>query len=99
MRNLRRRPVIRLGVRLAVSGGRESVVRLVLTALGVAIGTTLLLLSAAADPAIRAHQRGEAWQHTGRDRSEREGPGDPLLWRLQTDVVDGTEIAVLRVAA
>ncbi len=91
--------MIRLGARLAVSGGRESVVRLVLTALGVAIGTTLLLLCAAADPAIRAHQRGEAWQHTGREQSELEGSGAPLLWRLQTDVVDRREIAVLRVAA
>jgi hypothetical protein len=58
------RGVIRLASRLAVSGGRESVVRLVLTAIGVAIGTTLLLFAAAADPAIRAQQRHQAWQYT-----------------------------------
>jgi MFS family permease len=91
--------VIRLAARLAVSGGRESVVRLVLTAVGVALGTTLLLLLVAADPAIRAHQRAEAWQHTGRDASEQEGAGDPLLWSLTTDSVDGREMVVLLVAA
>ena len=53
--------MIRLGSRLAMSGGRESIVRLALTAIGVALGTTLLLLAAAADPAIRAQQRHEAW--------------------------------------
>ena len=84
--------------RLAVSGGRESLVRLVLTAIGVAIGTTLLLLAAAADPAIRAHQRHQAWQFTGQDGRDLEGAGDPLLWRLQHDVVDGRELTVLRVA-
>ena len=57
--------MIRLAARLAVSGGRESVVRLVLTAVGVALGTTLLLVAAAADPAIRAQQRHTAWQYTG----------------------------------
>jgi hypothetical protein len=91
--------VIGLGARLAVSGGRESIVRLVLTALGVAIGTTLLLLSAAADPAIRAHQRRVAWQFTGADQADLEGDGDPLLWALSDDVVDGREMVVLRVAA
>ena len=99
-----RRPVIRLAVRLAVSGGRESIVRLVLTALGVAIGTTLLLVAAAADPAIRAHQRHTAWQYTGitGDRARPVRPrrrADPLLWSLTDDAVDGREMTVLRVAA
>jgi hypothetical protein len=95
--------VIRLGARLAVGGGRESVVRLLLTAVGVAIATTLFLLAAAADPAIRAQQRHTAWQYTG--ISGDPGPtdpdrtGDPLLWRLTKDAVDGRELTVLRVAA
>jgi hypothetical protein len=90
--------VIRFAARLAVSGGRESVVRLVLTALGVALGTTLLLLLVAADPAIRAHQRHEAWQFTGFDQPE-SGGRDALLWDLRTDSVDGREMVRLRVAA
>lgn len=89
--------MIRLGVRLAVSGGRESAARLLLTAIGVAIGTALLLLTAAADPAIRAHQSRTAWQFTT-DRSA-QGDGAPLLWHLDADVVDGREMRVLRVAA
>ncbi|HEY8523934.1 MAG TPA: FtsX-like permease family protein [Acidimicrobiales bacterium] len=91
--------VIRLGARLAVSGGRASLARLVLTALGVALATTLLLLAAAADPAVRAQQRHTAWQHTtGGPAGERDG-GDPLLWWLSSDGVDGRELTVLRVAA
>lgn len=93
------RAVIRLAARLAVSGGRESVVRLVLTAVGVALGTTLLILSAATDPAIRAHQRHQAWQFTGRDEADFEGAGSPLLWRLMEDAVAGRRLVVLRVAA
>lgn len=90
--------MIRLASRFVVSGGRESVVRLVLTAAGVAIGTTLLLLAAAADPAIRAQQRHTAWQHTVGDPGAMEGSGDPLLWWVQEDGVDGRIMTVLRVA-
>jgi hypothetical protein len=97
--------MIRLAARLAVSGGRESIVRLALTALGVAIGTTLLLVAAAADPAIRTQQRHTAWQYTGITGdvgpapSEIDGGADPLRWRLTKDAVDGREMTVLRVAA
>ena len=97
--------MIRLAARLAVSGGRESIVRLVLTALGVAIGTTLLLVAAAADPAIRAQQRHTAWQYTGITGdpgpapSDLDGGPDPLRWSLTDDAVDGREMTVLRVAA
>jgi hypothetical protein len=91
--------VIRLAARLAVSGGRESVIRLALTAIGVAIGTTLLLIAAAADPAIRAQQRHTAWQDTVADPAAREGTGDPLLWWVSDDAVDGRTMTVLRVAA
>jgi hypothetical protein len=91
--------VIGLAARLAVSGGRESVVRLVLTVVGVAIGTTMLLLAAAADPAIRAQQRHTAWQSTTGDQEAREGAGDPLLWWVSDDAVDGRELTLLQVAA
>ena len=91
--------MIRLASRFVLSGGRESAVRLALTALGVAIGTTLLLLAAAADPAIRAQQRHTAWQHTVGDPAALDGSGDPLLWWVQGDGVDGRIMTVLRVAA
>lgn len=91
--------MIRLAARFAVSGGRESVVRLVLTALGVAIGTVLLLLAAAAEPAIRAQQRHTAWQDTIGLLRSRDVTGDPLLWWVQDDGVDGQTMTVLHVAA
>ncbi|HEX5946371.1 MAG TPA: FtsX-like permease family protein, partial [Acidimicrobiales bacterium] len=90
--------MIRLAARFVVSGGRESAVRLVLTALGVAVGTTLLLLAAAADPAIRAQQSRTAWQETVGDPAAHEGSGDPLLWWVHEDGVDGRIMTVLRVA-
>lgn len=91
--------MIGLAARLAVSGGRESLIRLALTAVGVAIGTTMLLVAAAAEPAIRAHQQHTAWQYTLGDPAALEGDGDPLLWLLTSDRVDGRELTVLRVAA
>jgi hypothetical protein len=92
--------VIRLASRFAISGGRESVVRLLLTALGVALGTALLLLAASADPAIRAHQKRSAWQHTGdRSRVVDGVPAKRLLWPLHDDSVAGEELLVLRVAS
>lgn len=91
--------MIGLSARLAVSGGRESLVRLVLTAVGVAIGTTMLLLAAGADPAIRTHQRHTAWQYTLGDSASMEGDGDPLLWMPSSDFVDGEELTMLHVAA
>ncbi len=91
--------MIALAAGLTVRGGRESIVRMALTTLGVALGTTLLLLLAAADPAIRTHQTHAAWQSTGNSPSELQGDGDPLLWDLSNDAVDGREMVVLRVAA
>jgi FtsX-like permease family len=91
--------MIRLAARFAISGGRENAIRLVLTAIGVAVGTTLLLTAAAVDPAIRAHQKHEAWQHTGMDADGLQGDNAPLRWHLDRDVVAGQELTVLRVAA
>lgn len=91
--------MIGLAARFAVSGGRESLVRLVLTAVGVAIGTTMLLLAAAADPAIRAQQRHTAWQYTNPFDAPADAGLDPLLWWLQVDGVAGRTMDVLRVAA
>jgi hypothetical protein len=44
--------VIRLGLRLAVSGGREAVIRLVLLAAAVGLGVGLLLTAVAATNAV-----------------------------------------------
>jgi hypothetical protein len=61
--------VIRLAARLAVSGGAEPLVRLVVTAVGLAIGVVLLLFGAVAFPALHAHEARAAWTETAADNS------------------------------
>jgi hypothetical protein len=57
--------VIRLGLRLAVSGGREAVVRLVILAAAVGIGVGLLLTVVAAVNAVGVQNDRYAWLDTG----------------------------------
>ena len=97
-----------LGLRLAVGGGREAMVRLVFTCVGVAVGITLLLLAftgapAAADRIVRA-----LWQHaesavrtTDFDRTDDppvEAP-DGALFLVVSDSYDGRPIVRAYVAA
>jgi hypothetical protein len=53
--------VIRLGLRLAVSGGREAVTRLVIVAIAVGLGVGLLLTAVAAVNAVNAQNDRYAW--------------------------------------
>jgi hypothetical protein len=57
--------VIRLGLRLAVSGGREAVVRLVVLAVAVGIGVGLLLTVVSAVNAVGTQNDRYAWLDTG----------------------------------
>jgi hypothetical protein len=57
--------VIRLGLRLAVSGGREAVVRLAIVAVAVGIGVGLLLTVISAVNAVNAQNDRYAWLNTG----------------------------------
>ncbi|MGH3226452.1 MAG: FtsX-like permease family protein, partial [Streptosporangiaceae bacterium] len=57
--------VIRLGLRLAVSGGREAVTRLVILAAAVGIGVGLLLTVVAAVNAVGVQNDRYAWLDTG----------------------------------
>jgi hypothetical protein len=57
--------VIRLGLRLAISGGREAVVRLVMLAAAVGIGVGLLLTVVAAVNAVGVQNNRYAWLDTG----------------------------------
>jgi hypothetical protein len=57
--------VIRLGLRLAVSGGREAVIRLVILAAAVGIGVGLLLTAVAGTNAVSAQNARYAWLDTG----------------------------------
>ena len=57
--------MIRLGLRLAVSGGREAVVRLVIVAAAVGIGVGLLLTVISAVNAVGVQNDRYAWLDTG----------------------------------
>jgi hypothetical protein len=101
--------VIRLGLRLTLGGGRESVVRLVITTVAVAIGAGLLLVTLAAMNAISAQNTRSAWLGTGTaaapggpgNAGARAGqPGSAAAWWLSSaDQFDGQIIYRVDVAA
>jgi len=97
--------VIRLGLRLAVGGGREALTRLAVIAVAVAIGVALLLVAVAGTNAVHAQNERYAWLQTGFATPEiaggapAAGPVDPLWWSLRRDGFDGEEIGRIDVAA
>jgi hypothetical protein len=73
--------MIRLGLRLSVNGGKEAVVRLVVTAGAVALGVGLLLITLSGINAIHAQDVRTAWLNTSRTNarpSVPEATADPL---------------------
>src|SRR4029453_18624489 len=69
----RRRPraggavTFRLGLRLAVAGGRESMLRMGVTAFGVAVGVVLLLLCLTGQSAEQGRAERSGWQSADSD--------------------------------
>jgi hypothetical protein len=94
--------VIRLGLRLAFSGGREALVRLAILAAAVGLGVGLLLTALAGINAVNAQNLRHAWLWTG-SAQEPAGPAptgtDPLWWRISGDNFDGKPIVRIDVAA
>jgi len=98
--------VIRLGLRLAVSGGREAVVRLVIVAAAVGIGVGLLLTVVAAVNAVSVQNDRYAWLDTGAPAGGA-APGGattatsraPLWLLFTTDLFDGQAIYRADIAA
>jgi hypothetical protein len=82
----------RLGVRLAVAGGRESLLRLAVTASGVAVGVVLLLLCLTGQSAEQGRAERSGWQSADAD-TPATAP-DPALFLTVTDYHQGT--AMLR---
>lgn len=94
--------MIRLAARLAIAGGSEPLVRLVVTAIGVALGVTLLLFAAVAFPALHAHDVRRAWIKTSTRNlrpAQREAATQPLLWRVRIDTFEKHDITWVDVAA
>jgi hypothetical protein len=94
--------VIRLGLRLAVNGGREAITRLVILTVAVALGVGLLLTAVAATNAVTAWNNRQGWWWTGTAFAPA-GPATgvaPLWWHPSSDdIFDGQGITRFDVAA
>lgn len=86
-----------LGLRIAFAGGRESAIRVVLVAAGVAIGVVLLLFALTAPPALQSRIDRYAWHRT--DASTPATAPDPALWLAVTDRYAGQNITRVHIAA
>ena len=91
--------MMRLGLRLAF-GGREALVRLVVTAFAVALGVALLLASLAAMNAVNAQDARGAWlNQPAASSSISSAHGSALWWLASTDEFAGQTINRIDVAA
>jgi ABC-type antimicrobial peptide transport system permease subunit len=93
--------VIRLSLRFSLRGAKEGKVRLILTALGVALAVTLLLFVLSGFNGIKARDAHEGWLLTSEVNhrpSVDESRSDPLWWSVQADRYDGRVITIVRVA-
>jgi hypothetical protein len=88
---------IRLGLRLAVAGGRESLLRLALTAVGVAVGVVLLLLCLSGQSAAQGRAERSGWRSA--DSATPATAPDAALLLSVTDYHDGTAMTRAYVAA
>jgi hypothetical protein len=100
--------VIRLGLRLAVSGGREALVRLVILAVAVGVGVGLLLTVISAVNAVGVQNDRYAWLDTGTPAASgassltgatAAASRDPLWLLFTTDKFNGQSIYRADVAA
>ncbi|HEY0001609.1 MAG TPA: ABC transporter permease, partial [Actinoplanes sp.] len=92
--------MIRLGLRLAVAGGREAVVRLALIAAAVAVGVGLLLGVLSAVNAVQSQNQRYAWLNSGvLDAATGSEAADPAWWGVRKDFIRGHPAARIDVAA
>ncbi|GJF33824.1 hypothetical protein KNE206_65240 [Kitasatospora sp. NE20-6] len=91
--------MIRFALRLAVSGGREAVARLVVIAAAVAIGVGLLLSTLAGINAVAEANDRVLWLNSGSVGNTATADVDPLLWRVHGDYYAGRSIVEVDVAA
>jgi len=99
--------VIRLGLRLTVTGGREAIGRLVLIVIAVAVGVALLLATVAGLNAVHRQNDRYAWLETGYpgagasvDQGSAAKQGETTLWwRLRADYFHGSVIGRVDLAA
>jgi FtsX-like permease family len=94
--------VIPLSLRLALRGGRETVIRLAIIVAAVGLGTGLLLAAISGINAVNEQNDATAWLWTG-NYHEPAGPANagiaPLWWRIGGDTFHGQAIARVDLAA
>jgi hypothetical protein len=99
--------VIRLGLRLTLSGGKEAAARLIVTAAAVALGVGLLLTALAGMNALNVQNARAKWLDTGEQATGEQATGeqatgktaDPLWWLLTTDQFGNQNIDRVDLAA
>jgi FtsX-like permease family len=89
--------MIRLGLRLALGGGRQAAAWLAVTACAVAIGVALLLVTLAAINAVSTQNQRAAWLATGSaparpGSTSAAAPGAGPLWWLASTSRFGTQV-------
>jgi hypothetical protein len=93
--------VIRLGLRLVFSGGREAAVRMALLLAAVGLGAGLLLTTVSGINAVNSQNGRYAWLATGawvRDGGPARAGTQPLWWLLRADDFGGQTIGRVDVA-
>jgi hypothetical protein len=95
--------MIRLGLRLTLNGDKESMGRLVVTAISVALGVGLLLASLASMNAVNSQDARGAWLNTQPGSPSAtagtRSPASPLWWLPVNDEFEGRTISRIDVAA
>ena len=91
--------MIRLGLRLSVSGGKEAMVRVFVTAAAVALGVGLLLAALAGGNALNAQTDRGAWLDSAAQASPPTSPSDGLWWLSSVDQFANLAIDRVDVAA
>jgi hypothetical protein len=100
--------MVRLGLRLAVAGGKEAITRLALIAVAVTIGVVLLLTTLGGTNALDAQNQRYAWLETGfagvqapagAASPNGSSAADPLWWRLRGDYFQGEQVGRVDLAA
>ncbi len=77
--------MIRLGLRLSLSGGREALVRVLVTAVAVALGVSLLLTALAGGNGLNAQTDRGAWLDSAAQASGPTSSSDGLWWLPSVD--------------
>jgi hypothetical protein len=84
--------MIRFGLRLAVAGGREAAIRLIVIAAAVALGVGLLLATLAGVNGVSAMWARGGWTHPQPAVAGQAQAADPAWWAMRMDMFHGKPV-------